>query len=104
MELIMIAGSLTKAVLAMCFLHTWGWGDAAWDDPILHPGEPDDDWHKRRRKFFNLIVVAVFLPGHVYLNIVLLLLIGAGSRQIFRGGVHQADPETFRRWYGNEDQ
>lgn len=96
---LMVFGSVVKAVLAICFLHTWGWGDAAWDDPILHSGAPDDAWHKKRRKYFNLMIVGSFLPGHSILNIILLILIGIVSRSIFRAGVHQADPEVFQRWY-----
>lgn len=99
MELVEILGSVGKAVAAMCFLHTWGWGDAAWGDPVLHPGKPNDRWHKRRRCFFSLMVISSFIPGHWILNIVLLVLVGAVSRSIFRAGVHQADPQTFSRWY-----
>ena len=95
-----LIGSAAKAIAAIHFLHTWGWGDAAWGDPILHPGEPDDAWHKRRRGAFNVMIVSSFVPGHWILSVILLVLIGAVSRQIFRAGVHKADPETYRRWYG----
>jgi|TARA_R110000744_G_scaffold178725_3_gene297735 hypothetical protein len=95
-----LAGTVAKCVAAEQFLRTWGWGDAAWGDPLLHPGEPDDEWHKRRRLWFNVMIISAFIPGHWIVNVVLLVVIGAFARRFFRAGVKEADPETYRRWYG----
>lgn len=100
MFIVELLGSVFKVHSAVAFLFTWGWGDATWGDPIIHPGHPDDQWHKQRRKYFYQLVIAAFLPGYWILNLVLLALLGIFGRKIFRGGVKHADPETYRRWYG----
>lgn len=81
-----------------------GWGDAAWDDERLHPGRPDDLWHKRRRIAFWLISTLPALPfGLFWADAGMLLAYGvvaAFTRKAFRMGVWDASPVTFGRWFG----
>ena len=90
--------SVIGSWISFYFLYVWGWGDAAWGDPHLHPGHKDDLWHKRRRKAFYLIAFwsCLFNP------FALIFFAGNGGRHLFRAGVASYDVETYRRWYGED--
>ena len=88
--------SVAGGYIAYEFIKAWGWGDASWDDPLIHPGTPDDAWHIRRRRWFYLVAFWACA-----MNPVMLVLFGLKrGRAWFRSGVMEASPATHKRWYG----
>ena len=81
--------------VAINFMYVWGWGDAGYGG-AHHEGQPNDHWHKRRRRAFYAVVAwALFFNP---IGWVILALFG---RKIFRRGVWDVDNgKTHRRWYG----
>jgi hypothetical protein len=87
--------STLTSLAAFWFLYIWGWGDASWDDPIIHPGVSDDLWHTRRRFAFYLVCGIATLGNPVAL-VLFALKIG---RKAFRAGVAKGAPHKPARWY-----
>ena len=88
--------STIGSIIAFWFMYRWGWGDATWDDPEIHPGNPDDEWHIKRRKAFY--VVAFWSAS---LNPVALILFALKfGRKAFRAGVKKGNPSKHESWYG----
>lgn len=86
---------INGAVIAGIFLFVWGWGDAAWGNKAIHPGNPNDLWHKRRRFAFYALLVWASLPNPIAWVVLLY------GRRIFRRGAWAVDGGvTYRRWYG----
>ena len=86
--------SAAGTVVAAHALHVWGWGDATFGDRRNHLGIPDDAWHKRRRKAGYAVLV--FAAG---LNPIFVAFLAWKGRALFRGGVWEASPETYRAWF-----
>ena len=82
-------------IISAWFLYVWGWGDAAWGNKDIHPGNPNDLWHKRRRFAFYALLMWASLPNPIAWVVLLF------GRRIFRNDVWDVDGgETYRRWYG----
>jgi len=88
--------STIGGIISAWFLYTWGWGDASWGDKTIHPGTPDDLWHRRRRRAFYAVAIWNCIG-----NPIALVLLAIFGRQIFRRGVWDVDfGNTHDRWYG----
>ena len=96
--MIWFGGSCLGSLISFYFIYTWGWGDAAWGDKVLHTGHSDDEWHKRRRRAFYLIAFWSCLLN----PFALIFFAGKGGRNLFRAGVASYSSETYRRWYGED--
>jgi len=94
--LVWLAYSTIGGIISAWFLYTWGWGDASWGDKTIHPGTPNDLWHRRRRRAFYAVAIWAVCG-----NPVALIFLAFEGRKIFRSGVWVADNGmTHRRWYG----
>lgn len=89
-----IVASVLGGVAVARLTYIQGWGDATYEDGINHKGEPDDDWHKRRRR--ARYIASVFCAT---LNPVVVLIVAYYGRRLFRAGVESGNPEKHGRWY-----
>lgn len=86
--------STIGGIISAWFLYTWGWGDAGYG--VLKPSDPNDLWHKRRRRAFYAVAIWAVCG-----NPICLVLLAIFGRKIFRRGVWDVDNGiTHRRWYG----
>lgn len=92
--LVWLAYSTIGGIISAWFLYTWGWGDAGYG--VLKPSDPNDLWHKRRRRAFYAVAIWAVCG-----NPICLVLLAIFGRKIFRRGVWDVDKGiTHRRWYG----
>lgn len=83
-------------LIALHFIYVWGWGDASWGDKTIHPGTPDDLWHRCRRRAFYAVAIWACVG-----NPIALAILAIGGRRAFRKGVWDVDGgKTFNRWFG----
>ena len=89
-----LAYSFIGGIISAHFLYVWGWGDAGYG--VLKPSDPNDLWHKRRRRAFYAVAIWAVCG-----NPICLVLLAIFGRKIFRRGVWDVDNGmAHRRWYG----